>query len=191
MNRAPIIIFGFSVLLLVGAVITFAWGASQASSGIDVDEKAIFQGKQGTVEIDAFSSYSVYVKSDHSCSDTTVSIYDDEWEYFFEDCDRIMNEDGWNMVGYFSPDICCQLNVDANHEIAIVDDMVFVREGGGHIIISGGLCCLGVIGVIVGIIVIVTSKPDENRVQIINSEETLPIVEESDNTEKNSEWWSE
>tara|TARA_B100001250_G_scaffold260557_1_gene224407 strand:+ start:231 stop:803 length:573 start_codon:yes stop_codon:yes gene_type:complete len=190
MNRTSIIILGVSALFLVGAAVTFAWGVSKAAS-IDVDDNAIFQGKQGTVEIEKYSSYSVYVKSDYSCSETTVSIYDDEWEYFFEDCDRIMNEDGWNMVGYFSPDICCQLNVDANHEIAIVDDMVFVREGGGHIIISGGLCCLGVIGVIVGIIVIVTSKPDENRVQIINSEETPPIVEESDNTEKNSEWWSE
>ena len=81
--------------------------------------------EQGTVEIVAYGSYSVYVNSDFSCSDTTVSVYDEEWEYFYKECDPIMNEPGWDMIGYFVPDVDGQLTVEANHEIAIIDDIVY------------------------------------------------------------------
>lgn len=191
MNKASIIIFVVSAVLLFGAVISFGFGVNQAASGFDVEDKAIFVGEQGTVEIDAFSSYSVYVNSDYSCSETTVSIYDEEWEYFWEDCDPIMNERDWNMIGYFSPDVCCQLNVDANHEIAIVDDMVFLRAGGGSIIISGGLCCLGIIGVVVGIIVLVTSKPNEVQVQRVDEAQIPPVIEKTEHIQEQPEWWSD
>ena len=191
MNKAPIIIFVVSALMLLGAVISFGVGANQAASGLDVEGNAIFVGEQGTVEIEPYSSYSVYGNSDYSCSETTVSVYDEEWEYFWEDCDPIMNEPGWNMIGWFSPDVCCQLNVDANHEIAIIDDIVFLRAGGGSIIISGGLCCFGIIGVIVGIIVLVTSKPNEVQVQRVDEAQIPPVIEKTDNIQEQPEWWSD
>ena len=185
MNRSAIIILGLSLLALVGAVLSFGWGASQAISGLDVEGNAKFQGEQGIIEIDAVSSYSVYVNSDFSCTDTTVSIHDEEWEYFFEDCDPIMNEPGWNMVGYFYPGVDGQLTVEAYHEIAIIHDMVYLEAwGGSKLLISVGLCCFGVVGAIIGILVMVMSKPDEIQHEI----EIPPIVEQST---EDTPWWSD
>ena len=95
------------------------------------------------------------------------------------------------MIGYFSPDVCCQLNVDANHEIAIMDDMVFLREGAGSIIISGGLCCLGIIGVIVGIIVLVISKPNEAQMHRVDEAQIPPVAVKTDHIQEQPEWWSD
>ena len=184
MNRTAIIILGLSLIALVGAVLSFGWGASQSISGLDVEENAKFQGERGIIEIDAVSSYSVYVNSDFSCSDTTVSIHDEEWEYFFEDCDPIMNQPGWNMVGYFYPGVDGQLTVEANHEIAIVDDRAYLKEWGASILISVGLCCFGIVGVIIGILVMVMNKPDEIKHEI----EIPPIVEQST---EDTPWWSD
>jgi len=157
-NKAAVIVLGLSLLAMLGAILAFGVWLNQHSD-FDVEGNAIFQGEQGTVEIEASSSYSVYVNSAFSCSETTVSIHDEEWEYFFEDCESIMNEPGWNMVGYSYPGVDGQLTVEANHEIVIIDDMVYLREGGGSIFISGGLACLGIVGVIVGLVIIVFSKP--------------------------------
>jgi len=198
MNRAPVILFVVSALLLLGAAISFGVGAGQVYR-FDVEEEAIFVGEQGTVKVEEFSSYSVYVNSDYSCSETTVSIYDEEWEYFWEDCDPVMNERGWNMIGHFSHDACtepnpslrCQLNVDANHEIAIINDMVFLSEGFGSVLLSVGLCCLGIICVIVGIIVLATSKPNEAHIQRVNEAQTPPVVEKTDHIQEQPEWWGD
>ena len=178
-NKAAVIVLGLSLLAMIGAVLSFGWGASQSISGLDVEENAKFQGEQGIMEIDAISSYSVYVNSDFSCSDTTVSIHDEEWEYFVEDCDPIMNEPGWNMVGYFYPGFDGQLTVEANHEIAIVDDMVYLRSGGASILISAGLCCFGIVGVIVGLVILVFSKPKETQQEL-----EIPPIENWDTYQK-------
>ena len=178
-NKAAVIVLGLSLLALLGAILAFGAGMSQSWSGLDIEGNAIFQGDQGTVEIESSSSYSVYVNSAFSCSETTVSIHDEEWEYFFEDCDPIMNEPGWNMVGYFYPGVDGQLTVEANHEIAIIDDMVYLREGGGSILISGGLACLGIIGVIIGLVILVISKPKETQQDL-----EIPPIENWDTYQK-------
>ena len=179
MNKAAVIVLGLSLLAMLGAILAFGVGLNQSSSGLDVEGNAIFQGEQGTVEIEASSSYSVYVNSAFSCSETTVSIHDEEWEYFFEDCESIMNEPGWNMVGYSYPGVDGQLTVEANHEIAIIDDMVYLREGGGSILISGGLACLGIVGVIVGLVIIVFSKPKGTHQEL-----EIPPIEDWDTYKK-------
>ena len=178
-NKAAVIVLGLSLLALLGAILAFGVGLNQSSSGLDVEEYAIFQGDQGTVEITAYSSYSVYVNSDFSCSDTTVSVYDEEWEYFYKECEPIMNEQGWDMIGYFVPDVDGQLTVEANHEIAIIDDMVYLRKGGGSILISGGLACLGIVGVIIGLVILVMSKPKETQQEL-----EIPPIENWDTYQK-------
>ena len=179
MNKAAVIVLGLSLLAMLGAILAFGVGLNQSNSGLDVEEFAIFQGEQGTVEIAAYNSYSVYVNSDFSCSDTTVNIYDEEWEYFVKECEPIMNEQGWDMIGYFVPDVDGQLSVEADHEIAIVDDIVYLRAGGGSILISGGLACLGIVGVIVGLVILVFSKPKESQQEL-----EIPPIENWDTYQK-------
>ena len=90
-----------------------------------------------------------------------------------------MNEPGWDMIGYFVPDVDGQLTVEANHEIAIIDDMVYLREGGGSILISGGLCCLGIVGVIISLVILVISKP-----KVTQQELEIPPIENWDTYRK-------
>ena len=57
-----------------------------------------------------------------------------------------------------SSDLNGQLTVESNHEIIIVNDMVYLEEGGLAVLGGGALCCIGVIGLIVGIILASTNK---------------------------------
>ena len=51
------------------------------------------------------------------------------------------------------------LNVQANHEIIIVDDMIYLSEGGFAVLGGGALCCISLIGIIIGVILMSRKKP--------------------------------
>jgi hypothetical protein len=59
-----------------------------------------------------------------------------------------------------------------------------LKEWGASILISVGLCCFGIVGVIIGILVMVMNKPDEIKHEI----EIPPIVEQST---EDTPWWSD
>ena len=52
---------------------------------IDVEEEAIFKGIDGDITVDKYDTYSVFVTSIYSCKEVELSIYKDDWEYFFEE----------------------------------------------------------------------------------------------------------
>ena len=180
-KRTAVIILGFSLVAIIGSIAAFAFGTYQSGFvGLDVENEAFFVGTEGTVDVETYGTYSVYVNSDYSCDDTTVSIYEGDWEYFYKDCDPIMNERGWYYAGFFSSDFDGIMSVDSNHEIAIVDDMVYLESGGWAMLASGGACCLGIIGIIIAITILLTTKGE-------NSGENLQhgyiLVEQNDNAE--------
>ena len=51
-----------------------------------------------------------------------------------------------------------ELSVTSNHEIIIVDDVVYLEEGVGLMFGGGGLCCIGIIGLVIGIIMAFNQK---------------------------------
>ena len=199
-RRNGYFILGFSVISIVVSIAIFAFGTFQISE-INVEEEAIFTGRNGDVPVEKYGTYSVFVVSDYTCEEVEVSIYEEDddmvWDYFFRDCDDIFDEDGWIYVGYFSSDFDGSLNVEANRQILIIDDMAYFNDGGGAMLLSLPFCCLGIIGLIIAVTVLITAK-EQVQSTLTNSgvvfiEPTSPSSETEENgqgdVEESSEWW--
>tara|TARA_B100000945_G_C20302108_1_gene558585 strand:- start:90 stop:677 length:588 start_codon:yes stop_codon:yes gene_type:complete len=191
------LILGCSVVSIILSIAIFGFGTFQIAE-IDVEEESIFTGRNGEVPVAEYGTYSVFVVSDYTCEDVEVSIYEEQddgiWEYFFSDCDDVFDEEGWVYVGYFSSDLDGSLKVDANRQILIIDDMAYFDEGGGAMLLSLPLCCLGFIGLIVAVTILITAK---EKVQdtavnpgIVFIEPAAPSEEKVQlDAEGGSEWW--
>ena len=160
-RRNGYLILGCSVVSIVLSIAIFGVGTFQMAE-IDVEEEAIFTGRSGTVSVENYATYSVFAVSDYACEDVEVSVYEEDeeyvWEYFYRDCDDVFDEDGWIYVGYFNSDVDGSLNVDANRQILIIDDMAYFDEGGGAMLLSLPFCCMGFIGLIIAVTVLITAK---------------------------------
>ena len=195
-RRNGYLILGCSVVSIILSIAIFGFGTFQISE-IDIEDEAIFTGRNGEVPVVEYGTYSVFVVSDYTCEDVEVSIYEEEddwiWEYFFSDCDELLDEEGWVYVGYFSSDFDGSLKVDANRQILIIDDMTYFDEGAGAMLLSLPFCCLGFIGLIIAVTVLITAK---GKVQgtianpgIVFIEPTSPEEKVQVGAEGGSEWW--
>ena len=206
-RRNGYIVLGLSITSIVASIAIFAFGTFQMYE-IDVEKEAIFTGRTGDVPVLEYGTYSVFVVSDYTCEEVEVSIYEDDEEmireYFFRDCDDILDEDGWVYVGYFSTYSDGSLTVEANHQILIIDDIAYFNDGGGAMLISLPVCCIGIIGLIIAVTILITTREQVNGMQtgpeVVFIEPTstgVVIIEptnnaeekEQDNPDENSEWW--
>jgi hypothetical protein len=192
-RKYGLILLGISGFMIVIAFMTFIVGGANIEE-IDVEEKSIYKGVGGDINVNKYDVYSVFVTSEYSCKDVELSIYKDDLEYFFEDCDALFNEDGWNYIGYFSPDFDGNIEIDSNRQILIINDNIYFDEGGFEIIISLLFCCFGFLGVIVSIIMILTSSNkttfiDNKQEIVIINPEISEVVVNDDIEPKNLEWW--
>ncbi len=152
-NRAKYT-FIVSVVIIVLAAILLVYGSTV---DVDVESEAVFKGTEGTVLLSGDTTYTVFVNDQFDCYDTDVVISDGTSDYFEQDCDKYMDEDEWKYAGTLSYEASGNLNVNSNNEILIVDDMVYL-ESGGSVIAGVCVCCIGVIGLIVGSIWASSSK---------------------------------
>ena len=113
--------------------------------------------------------------------------------FYVREIDDVFDEDGWIYVGYFNSDVDGSLNVDANRQILIIDDMAYFDEGGGAMLLSLPFCCMGFIGLIIAVTVLITAK---EKVQgtvanpgIVFIEPTPPEEKVQVGAEGGSEWW--
>ena len=51
------------------------------------------------------------------------------------------------------------LGLNFEYEIIIVDDMIYLSEGGFAVLGGGALCCISLIGIIIGVILMSRKKP--------------------------------
>ena len=123
-RKLGLIFLVISGSMVVIAFMTFIVGGFNLEE-IDVEEKSIYKGVDGDINVNKYDVYSVFVTSEYSCKDVELSIYKDDWEYFFEDCDALFNEDGWNYIGYFSPDFDGNIEIDSNQQILIINDDIY------------------------------------------------------------------
>ena len=158
MSKTPIIVLISSVAMLLLSILFIGIGLFDVSE-IDVEDEALFRGTSGTLQVTKDATYTVFVNDEYTCAETTVSISNEEYEYFNEECDPLFDEDGWRAIGVLWSDEDGALDVSSNHEILVIDDWVYVSEGGGAFAVGGGMCCLSVIGLIVGIVMAGRSKP--------------------------------
>ena len=89
-RKLGLIFLGISGFMIIIALMTFAIGGYNLEN---VDEEKI------NLTVKKYDYYSVFVTPEYSCKELELSIYRDDWEYFFEDCDAVFNEEGWNYVG--------------------------------------------------------------------------------------------
>ena len=156
MGKTPVVVLISSLIFLLLSFGIIGAGFNDIRE-IDVESESIFQGSSGSVSVES-ATYTVFVNDQYTCSETIVSISDETYEYFNELCDPDFDEKGWKAIGVMESDVSTQLTVDSNHEILIVDDLMYLSEGGLAIFGGLGLCCFGLIGVITGIILLSTQK---------------------------------
>ncbi len=158
MSKTPtIVLIASSLMLLISFVVMVAGFADVGD--IDVESEALFKGTGGAIEVEKDATYTIFVDDGYTCEETTVSISDENYEYFIEECDPVFDEIGWRAIGIMGSDTNSVLDIQANHEILIVDDMVYFSEGGVAVLGGSGLCCFSLIGIIVGIILMTREKP--------------------------------
>ena len=198
-RRNGYIVLGLSIISILISIAIFAIGPFLMDE-IDVEKEAIFTGRTGDVPVVENGMYSVFVVSDYTCEEVEVSIYEEDeemiWEYFFRDCDDFWDEDGWIYVGYFSMDFDGSLNVEANRQILIIDDISYF--GGGFwswaMVFALPVCCIGIIGLIIAVTILITAK---EKIQDKSANPGIVFIEPSsppeekvqDDVEESSEWW--
>jgi len=191
-RKLGLIFLVISGSMVVIAFMTFIVGGFNLEE-IDVEEKSIYKGVDGDINVNKYDVYSVFVTSEYSCKDVELSIYKDDWEYFFEDCDALFNEDGWNYIGYFSPDFDGNIEIDSNQQILIINDDIYFDEGGFEILISLLFCCLGFFGIIISIIMVfsssskVTFRENIQEIVIINSDAPEVVIPDDGPTKRPEE----
>jgi len=189
------LILGCSIGSIALSIAMFLVGIIQIAE-IDVQENAIFSGNSGSVEVENYGSYSVFVNSDYDCDDVQVSVYIEDgmntWEYFYGECDSYLNEDGWTYVGYFYSDFDGSLNVDADRQVLIIDDMTYADEGGLAALISLPFCCCGLIGLGVAIMMLVKGKDNSNSPKIFVIDSAAPANQLNEaGTGEEPVWWGD
>jgi hypothetical protein len=146
MENGPKYTLIFSGVIIVISVILMIFGSAV---DVDVESEAVFRGSEGTVSLSDKTTYTVFVNDQYNCYDTDIVVTDGTWDYFDQDCDEYMDEEGWKHAGTLSMEASDNLEVSSNHEIIIVDDVVYL-ESGGSIIVGACACCAGIIGIIIG-----------------------------------------
>ena len=157
MSKTPLVVMIGSGIIIVISLLMIGFGATDIVD-IDVESNAIFQGTSGSVSVDDYGTYTILVDDHYRCDETTASITDGTTEFFTPECDRDFDEVGWRAIGVMETNLNGELSVTANHEIIIVDDLIYLAEGGGLFFGGGGLCCVGIIGLVIGIVMAFKQK---------------------------------
>ena len=151
MSKTPLFVMIGSGIIIVISLLMIGFGTADIGD-IDVESNAIFQGTSGSVSVEDYGTYTILVDDHYRCDETTVSITDGTTEFFTSECDMDFDEVGWRAIGVMETNLNGELSVSANHEIIIVDDLIYFAEGGGLFLGGGGLCRIGIIGLVVGIV---------------------------------------
>ncbi len=166
MSKTPLLVMVGSGVIIVISLMMIGFGTMDIDE-IDVQSEAIFQGTSGTFQAETFGGYTIFVNDQFTCEETTVSITDGTDEVYVLDCDSDFDEVGWRAIGVIDVETPGQLSVTANNEIIIIDDLVYGTEGAFLMMAGGGLCCIGIIGLVVGIVMASKMKGEVSGQHVI------------------------
>ena len=157
MSKTPLFVIIGSGIIVVISLLMIGFGLVDVVD-IDVESNAIFRGTSGSVSVEDYGTYTILVDDHYRCDETTASITDGTTEFFTSECDRDFDEVGWRAIGVMETNLNGELSVTANHEIIIVDDSIYLSEGGLLFLGGGGLCCVGILGLVIGIVMAFKQK---------------------------------
>ncbi|MDA0877334.1 MAG: hypothetical protein O3B05_00495 [archaeon] len=144
------------VLVVIGVVGTVAGLATlEEGTPFVVDDVADFVGTEGDVVLDMGASYTVYAKSTCDAFDMTVDL--DGAPYAWEEvCDPYFDTEVWTHVATMNGPAnqeVATVTVSSAAEIAVVNDVEYFANEGGILAGIGFLsCCLGVLALALGIL---------------------------------------
>ena len=144
------------VLVVIGVVGTVAGLATlEEGTPFVVDDVADFVGTEGDVVLDMGASYTVYAKSTCDAFDMTVDLNGEPYAWV-EYCEPSYDTGVWTHVATMNGPAnqeVATVTVSSAAEIAVVNDVEYFANEGGILAGIGFLsCCLGVLALALGIL---------------------------------------
>ena len=177
MSKAgPIVTAISGGLLLLGIILSVVGAGSVASVELaDMDSKFLEAGTATEVVLDGEYLYSVYLSPGSTCDDNfSLQILEsDSGAYFDGYCDVFWDTtDGYVFVGDLDPQpeigdgwSSQTLTIKANQDSYLASDISAYESAGLTVLGGSGICCIGFIGLIVGIIMWISMGGKDNHAQ--------------------------
>ena len=177
MSKAgPIVTAISGGLLLLGIILSVVGAGSAAAVEFDDMESEFLEAGRATeVVLDGEYTYSIYLKPGSNCDGTfSLEIQNSESGATFDAyCDDLWDTpDGYVFVGDLDPQpeygngyTTQTLTLTANQDSYLANDISAYESAGLTMLGGGGVCCLGLIGLIVGIIMWISMGGKDNHAQ--------------------------
>ena len=173
------------ILALIGTVIFFG-GALMAFDDIKEEgsERLIYSSTSGSVELSPDYTYSVYVLKGVSCNNVDLSIDDGVYDYFIKNCHQVEPKTNLVYIGSADTSYNGEFYVESSTEIRIyevekdsetISPVFFVTIFAGE-----GLCCLSFISLIIGVVLLIVDRKNNQKFVIIPNQQMVlqPIQNE-------------
>jgi len=144
------------VLILVSGVVFFLGLSSTVY--LSVTNENTFEGSTGVVTLDSNQEYSVFLHPDDGndiCSDIQVSVVGEGGDEFQKEC---LNRDDRQYLGNIIPSVSGDYNISASSKIVIEKYPMTETTEFLHLMLSEAVCCLGLVGVLVGVAIASRTK---------------------------------
>ena len=176
MSRAgPIVTAISGGLLLLGIILSVVGAGSVATVEFTDMESNFLEAGTSTIELDGEYLYSVYLSPGSTCDGGfSLQIENSQSGATFDAyCDEYWDTtDGYVFVGDLDPQpeigegwSTQTLTLTANQDSYVANDMSAYESAGLTMLGGSGICCLGLIGLIVGIIMWISMGGNNNHAQ--------------------------
>ena len=176
MSKAGPIVTAISGGLLLLGIILSVVGAGSVATVEFADMKSDFleANSATTIELDGEYTYSIYLKPGSVCDGGfTLEVQSQSEATFYSYCDELWDTpDGYIFVGDLDPQpeygegwTTHTVTLTANQDSYVANDVSAYESAGLTVLGGGGICCLGLIGLIVGIIMWISMGGNNNHAQ--------------------------
>ena len=176
MSKAGPIVTAISGGLLLLGIILSVVGAGSVATVEFADMKSDFleANSATTIELDGEYTYSIYLKPGSVCDGGfTLEVQSQSEATFYSYCDELWDTpDGYVFVGDLDPQpeygegwTTHTVTLTANQDSYVANDVSAYESAGLTVLGGGGICCLGLIGLIVGIIMWISMGGNNNHAQ--------------------------
>ena len=136
-------------LVLISCLV-FILGLS-STAYLAITNENTFEGSTGVVTLDSNQEYSVFLHPDDGndiCSEIQVSVVGEGGDEFQKEC---LNRDDRQYLGNITPSVSGDYNISASSKIVIEKYPMTETTEFLLLMLSEAVCCLGLVGVLVGV----------------------------------------
>jgi len=143
-------------LVLISCLV-FILGLS-STAYLAITNENTFEGSTGVVTLDSNQEYSVFLHPDDGndiCSEIQVSVVGEGGDEFQKEC---LNRDDRQYLGNITPSVSGDYNISASSKIVIEKYPMKETTEFLLLMLSEAVCCLGLVGVLVGVTIASRTK---------------------------------